>query len=320
MSAPVPTTIDGLPTLTINALNAYSGSVDGSNDLLAIYQNSSTSTVNVTRNTYLNISSNPVGISDSQTLTNKTLTSPTISGPTLSGTIIGTYTIGGTPTFPSSVVTLTGSQTLTNKTLTSPTINAPTITNATISTDAITGFTVSNSGTIFGITVATGTITTANSVSGGALTSNSIPTGVLETNSVSAANLATNAITLGYAQITTNFVLSSSQTTPTQITSLTAPVTIPPGSRKVRITGFCSSLTLAGGVGVFTIWDGTVNSGTQLAQANVSSSTGFGFVQVVISPAAGSKTYNLGISNSGSNNTTVGAAATQPAFILVEVI
>lgn len=185
-----PVTIDGLPTLTINALGSYVGSVDGTNDLLAIYQNSSASTVNVSRNTFLNISSQPVGLSDSQTLTNKVLTSPTISSPTLSGTVTGTYTIGGTPTFPASVVTLTGSQTLTNKILTSPTINAPTITNATISTDAITGFTTSNTGTFFGISVATGVITTANSISGATLTTNSIPAGILQTNSVVGSNIA----------------------------------------------------------------------------------------------------------------------------------
>ncbi len=51
-------------------------------------------------------------ISGTQTLTNKTITSPV-----LSGTITGTYTFGGTPTFPSTVVTTTGTQTLTNKTI-----------------------------------------------------------------------------------------------------------------------------------------------------------------------------------------------------------
>jgi hypothetical protein len=61
-----------------------------------------------------------VGTTNTQTLTNKTLTDPVIGG-----TITGTYTIGGTPTFPSSVATLTGTQTLTNKTLTSPTMTAP---------------------------------------------------------------------------------------------------------------------------------------------------------------------------------------------------
>jgi hypothetical protein len=159
--AVTPITIDNLPTLTINALAAYSGSVDGANDLLAIYQNSSTSTVNVSRNTFLALSSAPVGLTDSQTLTNKTLTSPTINGATLSGTLSGTYTIGGTPTFPSSVVTLTGTQALTNKTLTSPTINSPTITNASITADAITGYTTSNSGTIYGMSVSTGVLASA---------------------------------------------------------------------------------------------------------------------------------------------------------------
>lgn len=48
------------------------------------------------------------------------------ASPVLSGTITGTYTIGGTVTFPSQVVLLTGSQTLTGKTLTSPVINSPT--------------------------------------------------------------------------------------------------------------------------------------------------------------------------------------------------
>ncbi len=62
-----------------------------------------------------------VTTTDSQTLTNKTLSSPV-----LSGTITGTYTLGGTPTFPSTVVTTTGSQTLTNKNMTSGTNTWPT--------------------------------------------------------------------------------------------------------------------------------------------------------------------------------------------------
>lgn len=61
-----------------------------------------------------------VGRSTTDTLTNKTLTSPV-----LGGTVTGTYTLGGTPTFPAAVVTLTGTQTLTNKTLTAPTLTTP---------------------------------------------------------------------------------------------------------------------------------------------------------------------------------------------------
>lgn len=44
-----------------------------------------------------------VAADTTQTLTNKTLTSPTISSPTLSGTVIGTYTLGGTPTLGASL-------------------------------------------------------------------------------------------------------------------------------------------------------------------------------------------------------------------------
>ena len=54
-------------------------------------------------------------------------TSPTIASPTFSGTIAGTYTIGGTPTFPSAVTQNTATQTLSNKRITRriTTVNAP---------------------------------------------------------------------------------------------------------------------------------------------------------------------------------------------------
>lgn len=70
-------------------------------------------------------------------------TSPTLTSPTLSGTVAGTYTLGGTPTFPSTVVSTTGTQTLTNKTLTSPDINGGTLDSAVIggSTPAAGSFT-----------------------------------------------------------------------------------------------------------------------------------------------------------------------------------
>ena len=151
-----------MSNVTINQLPTAS-TIDAVQDIIPIYTASSSATQGISRNTLLGLSSSPVGISDSQTLSNKTLTSPTINGATLSGTLSGTYTIGGTPTFPSSVTQNSATQTLTNKTLTSPTINSPTISNATISADAITGYTVSNTGTIYGI-----------SISGGALGSNTV--------------------------------------------------------------------------------------------------------------------------------------------------
>ena len=160
----------------MSQLNLYpnASTIDAVNDELVIWTNSLSAVQNINRNTFLNLSSQPVGLTDSQTLTNKTLTSPTVSSPTLSGTLAGTYTIGGTPTFPASVTQNTVSQTLTNKTLTSPTITSPTITNATISADTLTGYTVSNTGTIYGIPVTTGVINTAGTINGASLVANSV--------------------------------------------------------------------------------------------------------------------------------------------------
>lgn len=140
--------------------------IDPVNDVLPIVTLNLDATQKINRNTLLGLSSAPVGLTDTQTLTNKTLTSPTVSGPTLSGTISGTYTLGGTPTFPSSIVTLTGTQTLTNKTLTSPAISSPTITNATLSADTITGYTDSDTGTVYGISVTNGVVGSAALQSG----------------------------------------------------------------------------------------------------------------------------------------------------------
>ena len=132
--------------------------IDAVNDTFPIVTNSLNATQQISRNTFLGLASQPVGISDTQTLTAKTLTSPIISGPTLSGTLTGTYTIGGTPTFPSSVVTLTGSQTLTNKILTSPTINTATISNPTLTVDTISGYTTSTNVTAGGVTLQNGAV------------------------------------------------------------------------------------------------------------------------------------------------------------------
>ena len=87
---------------SMSQLNLYpnASTIDAVNDELVIWTNSLSAVQNINRNTFLNLASQPVGLTDSQTLTNKTLTTPTINGATLSGTLSGTYTIGGTPTFP----------------------------------------------------------------------------------------------------------------------------------------------------------------------------------------------------------------------------
>jgi len=136
---------------TIPDLSALT-SVDRAADLLEVSHTSdSGNSKKSSVNNLLDLTSHPVGVDEVQTLTNKTITAPTVSSPALSGTVTGTYTLGGTPTFPSAVVTLTGSQTLTNKVLTSPTINAPTITNPTLTTDTVNEFTSSAGVTIDGV-------------------------------------------------------------------------------------------------------------------------------------------------------------------------
>lgn len=139
-------------------------SVDASTDVLPVVDVSDNQTKKITRNSLLGIVGNPVGDTDTATLTNKTITAPAISSPVLSGTVSGTYTIGGTPTFPSAVVTLTGSQTLTNKVLTSPTINTATIVNPTLTTDTVNEYTSANGVSVDGLNIKDSKLNTNDSV------------------------------------------------------------------------------------------------------------------------------------------------------------
>lgn len=154
--------------------------VDRTTDLLEIVH--SGASYKITPNAMMGFTGGaPVSTSDTQSLTNKTLDNTNTI--TLKATLftlqdssdttkqarfsLASVTTGTTRTYTlpdvtDTVVTLTATQTLTNKTLTSPTINTPTITNATINADALTGFSVSNTGTIYGVSVTTGVITSAS--------------------------------------------------------------------------------------------------------------------------------------------------------------
>lgn len=148
----------------ISELDSILGNTDRAVDMIPIVDVSDNETKQGTVNQILGITGNPVGHTDTQTLTNKTITAPNISDAVLSGTVTGTYTLGGTPTFPAAVVTLTGSQTLTNKVLTSPTINTATISNPTLTVNTVSEFTAANGVTVDGLNIKDGKLNTADSV------------------------------------------------------------------------------------------------------------------------------------------------------------
>lgn len=161
---------------TITALPLAS-TIDGATDWLAIDTASPNATNRINRNTFLGITSQPVGTTSSQTLTNKTL------GITNTITALDTlftlqdnsdnskqvvFQLSGittattrTLTIPDASTTLVGTgatQTLTNKTLTAPVINNGSITGTTITTDAIVGQAAATSGTVYGVSVASSKI------------------------------------------------------------------------------------------------------------------------------------------------------------------
>lgn len=168
-------TIPGLTALT---------SIDRAADLFEVSDTSdSGNSKKTTVNNMLNITSQPMGLTDSQSPTNKTFDNTNIftirddrltlqdnSDITkqavfqLSGITTGTTRTYTLPNVSDTLVSLTASQTLTNKTLTSPTISAPTITNPTITVDTISEFTAANGVTIDGLNIKDSKLNTANSV------------------------------------------------------------------------------------------------------------------------------------------------------------
>lgn len=322
--------------MATEVIGAYTAanSIDGANHYLLIQPgNSSTAYNKINRNVFLGVTGQPVDISTSQTLTNKVLgntntiavldSSFTIqdSGDAtkqaqfqLSGLTTATTRTYTLPDASSTLMDISSVQTATNKTLTAPVITGGSVDNATITVDTISGHTTAGNGTAYGLSIHSGIIQTAGA--GG--------TTLMQTNAVQANQFATNAITLGYAQITTNFTTTS--TSVVQVTGLTSTVTIPAGGRKVKVTVFCASINNNTGTAAWTlsIWDGTVGSGTQITniEANSGPSNSLpGVAIAVVTPSAGSKTYNVGLlTTNGSDAANITAGTTNPAFILVEAI
>lgn len=274
--------------------NSSIPAIDPANDVMEIVDVSANATYKVTPYGLFGIVSGAVGLTDTQTLTNKTLTAPTISSPILSGTVTGTFSLPTTTTFPASVVLLTGTQSITGaKTFTNATLTAPTITNASITADAITGFTVSNTGTVYGLAVTLGLLGTT----------------ALATNAVQGAQIATNAITLGYAQITSPFTTTTTGSYVT-VTGLSITVTVPLGGRGVMLTAFLSGFKTSAAAGTLlnvAITEGSTQLNSTAVQQAVSAYDTAVTVQAYVSaPTAGSHTYIVQIASPAAGTMTVG--------------
>jgi hypothetical protein len=128
---------------------------------------------------------------------------------------------------------------------------------------------------------------------------------------------------LGSAQITGGFTTAS--LTPVQATGLTVTVLVPGGTH-IKITFSCQDLTntLANDNVIATLWDGAVGGGTQLALSNwlptAISQTAPCTLVWVGTPAAGSKTYNVGLNALVGGTAKIEGSATAPSLLLVESI
>lgn len=211
-----------MSNVNFSQLTAFSGSVDGSADLLALWQTSSSTLFKITRNQYLNLSSAPLGLTDSQSPQNKTfdntnvltiktgnLTLQSSSDVTKQAKFsAASITAGQTRTFTlpdvtDTIVTLTATQTLTNKTLTSPTLNTPTLTNATISADTITGYSSSTTGSIYGMSVTSGVLASA-------ALNNAVNTAAIQSAAVTNAKVASGFVV---QRVSTNYSAVATGTT-----------------------------------------------------------------------------------------------------------
>lgn len=127
--------------------------------------------------------------------------------------------------------------------------------------------------------------------------------------------------TLGLVEIYAG--VTNSPSSVTAVAGLSLTVIIPVNARRVRITGWGGAFT-AGALTTASLYicDGSVATvlGYNQSVIAVSGYTATAAAQVIVTPAAGSKTYLLGMSNTAVTATTLNAASNQPAFILVEAI
>lgn len=126
---------------------------------------------------------------------------------------------------------------------------------------------------------------------------------------------------IGYAEVTAN---QASIATEVDLTGLSVNVVVPAG-RRLRITGFVGTWasTAANDRVIFAIKEGATQLNrlvTAEGDTTIGNQSAGGVVQVIVSPSAGSHTYRLTAAQADAGTITMFAAATQPAYILVEDI
>jgi hypothetical protein len=140
---------------------------------------------------------------------------------------------------------------------------------------------------------------------------------------VKASKIDFSTLTLAYVTKTSNF--STSNTSPTQVTGLTATVTIPTGVTNIKVSAYCSVLYCSAVhvAAILTLWNGAVGAGVQLNAGrgfqSGSSGTGSPNVSARIPVTPGSTyTFNVGLNADTATTATAEGAATRPLFLMVE--
>lgn len=130
-------------------------------------------------------------------------------------------------------------------------------------------------------------------------------------------NLNARVIALGYAQVVAN---QSGITTDVDLTGLTTTVLVPAGARvKITASAPLSNTSATGRSTVYIKEGATLLQNVSHPNENTSAIYNGFFVQVVVTPTAGSHTYKLS-AECTVGTCEMGASATAPAFILVEII
>lgn len=168
-------------------------SIDAAADFFLIDPASSGVYKSINRNVALGLSSAPVGLTDSQTISTKVLdNSNTVTlkdtlftlqddGDAtkqakfqLSGITTGTTRTYTLPNTTDTIAGIAATQTLTNKTITSPTITGGTIDNSTITVDSIAGHSTSTIVTVANMQISNGVINSANAVTATSIASGAV--------------------------------------------------------------------------------------------------------------------------------------------------